>query len=109
MIFSGTSIRLSRPHSVEQPTLSLADLALGRAAALPGAAGPGIPAASDRLECAAYRLPDYADGRRRRVAGADTFAAAAHRLPARLPRLRRPDGLRVVPAVRRRARAMPAM
>ena len=109
MIFSGTSIRRSRPHPGEQPPLSLADLALGRAAALPRAAGTGILVAGDWPERAAYRLPHHVDGRRRHLAGTHPFAAAAKRLPAGLPRLRQPDGLRVVSAVRDGSRALSAV
>src|SRR6266581_159418 len=109
MIFSGISIRLSRPHPVEQPPLSLADLALGRAVALPRAAGTGIPVAGDGPERAAHRLPHHVDGRRRHLARADFLAAAADRLPPRLLRLRRPDGLRALPAIRDGSRALPTV
>src|SRR5438445_12472959 len=106
MIFSGISIRLSRPHPVEQPPLSLADLALGRAAALPRAAGTGIPAAGDRPELTAHRLPHHIDGRRHHLAGAVPLAAAPNRLPPRLLRLRRPDGLCALSAIRHGSRAL---
>src|ERR1044072_7496374 len=122
MIFSGTSIRLWRgrkpdgapwrPLSArkivpdENRELPCAALAVGRTVALLRAGRTGICPPGGGTRCAADRLQHCDNRGRGHVPGATFVAAAPARLRPGLCRLRGLDGVRAVPAVRRRSRAL---
>src|SRR5215475_10568507 len=114
MIFCGTSTRLSTPPRRNESNDSVVALcfdrlAMGWIAVVPRVARAGIPAAGHRPQCPALCVSSRGDGGRRHVHRTRSAATAPHRLCARPAGLHRTALLRLLPAVRRAARALPAV